>query len=239
MNAYKGQDDVFFKEEGDRWFARNNSGLAAANEDDRVLAALDGLLDPPPASILEVGAANGFRLASLQATFGARCVAVEPSLSAIKQGQSTFPEVEFRRGLASDIPLDDQEQFNLVIVSFVLHWVDRSSIGMAIGSLDQCVQDGGILVVSDFMPDQPTCNPYHHRDDDTMTFKQDYGACFTSLGTYAVVRKVLTEHGSSFDEISESDRRVATVVLRKDLRGLYLKGMGRTLSEDKEKRDIP
>jgi len=227
VNSYEGQDGIFFREEGDRWFQRNRDSLKSATREDRVLKALDGLLEDPPEKVLEVGAANGFRLAALNAEYGCQCVAVEPSIEAIESGKKCFSSIDFRRGIASEIPRLPDEQFDLVIVSFVLHWVGRSSLARAIAEIDSSVQNGGYLVISDFMPDQPTSNPYHHRADETMTFKQDYSASFTSLGIYETVKKCIGVHGSEFDKSSESDRRIATFVMRKNTSGLYIQGSKR------------
>jgi hypothetical protein len=51
-----------------------------------------------PSSVLEIGAANGFRLAVISERYGARVVAVEPSVEAIVDGKARFPCVEFVGG---------------------------------------------------------------------------------------------------------------------------------------------
>src|SRR6516162_491184 len=48
-----------------------------------------------PARVLEVGAANGRRLAAIIERYGCRAVAVEPSQKAIEAGRAKFPKVQF------------------------------------------------------------------------------------------------------------------------------------------------
>lgn len=113
------QGEVFAGSEGDRWFARNHQALDRFDPAaDPPLRALE-LYDLKPRKVLEIGAANGFRLAEIYRRHGAKIVAVEPSMDALRDGAGRFPAVEFVRGQAHAIPLE--EQFDLVIVNFVLH----------------------------------------------------------------------------------------------------------------------
>src|SRR4051812_29399517 len=92
------QDNLFMESEGDRWFERNRAalhGFDAASDWPLKLIDLYGL---QPESVLEIGAASGFRLAALHSRSGARVVAVEPSAQAILEGKASFPMVTFVRG---------------------------------------------------------------------------------------------------------------------------------------------
>src|SRR4051794_39891209 len=114
------QDEVFATSEADRYFDRNKAALRAADWSADLPLRLIELYQLHPQSVLEIGAANGFRLAAIVERCGARAVAVEPSALAIEDGKARFPQVEFLRATACEIPL--QGQFDLVIVNFVLHW---------------------------------------------------------------------------------------------------------------------
>lgn len=66
-------------------------------------------------------------------------------------------------------------------------------------------------------------NPYAHREG-LFTYKQDYSACFTSLGIYHPELRRSFETGSAADPDDPYDRRWTTAILRKDLHGRYAPG---------------
>ena len=117
------QDNVFLRSEGDRWFVRNRSALDGFDAGADLPLRLMSLYNMRPECVVEIGAANGFRLAEIHRHSGARVIAVEPSAQAIAQGKAAFPSVSFVRAAAHSIPL--RQNFDLVIVNFVLHWIDR------------------------------------------------------------------------------------------------------------------
>ncbi len=146
----RSQDDIFADFEGDRWFQRNRSLIAAFDSERDLPLKLLELYGLRPKSVLEVGAANGFRLAAISRMLDARVVALEPSSEARADGITRFPEVEFVAGHAAAIPL--RESFDLVIVDFVFHWVDRRVLAKSAAEIDRVVADGGCLIVGDFFP---------------------------------------------------------------------------------------
>lgn len=215
------QDEIFADFEGNHWFARNQEALRRYETDADMPLQLLTLYNIQPTQILEVGAANGFRLATLAGRYGARAVAVEPSTDAIADGQRAFPAVEFIRGEAHDLPL--QEQFDLIIVNFVLHWVDRQHLLGAIAEIDRVLADGGYLLVGDFCPSNPTKVPYHHLPDaGVYTYKQNYAAPFLASGLYHLVSFLTSDHAAKVTrgDISEHER-IGTWLLRKQLRENY------------------
>ena len=68
------QDDIFRQTEGDRWFARNRAALGAFDASADLALRLLELYNLRPQSVIEIGAANGFRLAAIERWSGARCV---------------------------------------------------------------------------------------------------------------------------------------------------------------------
>ena len=106
------------------------------------------------------------------------------------------------------------ETFDVVIVSFVLTWVARPRLAASIAGIDALVRPGGALVLADFLPDAPCARPYHHRTDvEIYTFKQDYTACFTDLGTYAEVeREVFSHDGATSVDIDPQDRAMCALL---------------------------
>jgi SAM-dependent methyltransferase len=217
------QDQVFAGGEADQWFLRNRSALSVERaQDDPVVRALS-VFGLTPRRVLEVGASNGWRLAALAGRRGGCYVAVEPSAQAIADGEARFPAVEFRRGLLTDLPLVGSETFDLVIASFVLHWVDRCNLLRAAAEIDRATVDGGTIAIADFLPDRPTRVPYHHLPAGGMyTFKQDYAALFAAAGTYRVAGRLPFDHATHEfrPEVSSGDRCAVTLLV-KSLTGLY------------------
>lgn len=215
------QDELFAAFEGNRWFARNKGALQQYDIASDMPLRLLSLYDLHPKQVLEVGAANGFRLAALAERYGARAVAVEPSTDAIAHGRAVFPNIHFVHGEAQTLPLKDS--FDLVIINFVLHWVDRCHLFRVMAELDRVLADGGYLLIGDFCPSRPTRVPYHHYTDVAVyTYKQNYAAPFLTSGLYHLVSFLTSDHASKTTrgEICEHER-VGTWLLRKQLSENY------------------
>jgi SAM-dependent methyltransferase len=209
------QDEVFRSSEGDRWFLRNRRALRKLDvrrDGPMRLARLYGLR---PKKVLEIGAANGYRLAAVRKALGARVtVAVEVSAAAIADGRSRHPNVRFVRAAASSVPL--KGRFDLVIVNFVFHWVGRRNLRRAVAETDRLLADGGHLLIGDFYPDRPHRRPYHHLPGGVFTYKQDYAKPFLATGRYSLLALLSAHHATK--ELSAdvaADERTATWLLRK------------------------
>ena len=219
------QDSIFANSEGNRWFARNQCALQAFDPaDDMPLKLLD-FYKLRPQNALEIGAANGFRLAELQRRCGARVVAVELSRDAVEDGKARFPLVTFVQAAASAVPL--QEVFDLVIINFVLHWIDRGNLLRTVAEIDRLVADGGFLIIGDFYPSNRAQVPYHHLPVGMVqTYKQDYSGVFLSSGLYHPVC-LMTAHldhaAKTMDAEVVEEERIGTWLLRKQLHQHYVK----------------
>jgi SAM-dependent methyltransferase len=219
------QDKIFLEKEGDAWFQRNKEALGKPGKLDWPLHCI-GLLNEKDKikTVAEVGCANGFRLAALKNQFkkAERFVGIEASAQAIAAGSKQYPQVEFIRGTLSDLPT--QDEFDLVIVSHVLHWVDRSTLSRSVAEIDRITRDGGILILGDFLPDFPQRRRYHHLEQENVyTYKQDYAKIFESLGLYKEILRFSYEDGTSDAAASSgesSSRRVCTA-LKKQTNGYY------------------
>jgi SAM-dependent methyltransferase len=216
------QDNVFTHSEGDRWFARNRSALndfdAAADLPLRLLS----LYDLRPECALEIGAANGFRLAEIHQRTGARVIAVEPSAQAILEGKAALPSVRFVRGAAHSIPL--RREFDLVIVNFVFHWIDRANLFRSIAEVDRLVRDDGWLIIGDFHPVNRMQVRYHHlKDGNVFTFKQNYADTFLASGLYHSVCLLTGDHaGKGLEPAVSEEERIGASLLQKSLRGHFM-----------------
>ncbi len=221
------QDGIFEATEGDKWFERNKSCLTTVDpERDLPLKLLD-LYNLRPRSVLEVGASNGFRLARISERYGAEVTALDPSAEAIADGRARFPRVRFVRGSAYAIPLS--RLFDLVIVNFVFHWIDRSHLLRSVAEVDRVLMDGGFLIVGDFFPSTQTKVRYHHLpEQEVYTYKQDYAASLLASGLYRPV--CLLTGGHSAERLTAEgveDERIAVWLLRKALGDLYVVGRAR------------
>ncbi len=231
------QDRVFAAGEGDRWFARNRAALTDPDRvaRDPVLRALE-LVALTPKDALEVGAANGYRLAELARRNGCRTTAVEISADAIRDGRARYPDIEFLPGLASDLPVAPDRQFDLVIVSFVLHWVDRSTLLPSVAEIDRVVRPLGHLVIADFLPAAPERVHYHHLPGaGVWTYKQDYAEIFLSTRLYER-GAVLTFGADGWAVGVDPAHRCAVSVLRKVAEAGYRTAPSPQVSRDDEQR---
>ena len=218
------QDQIFAAFEGDRWFERNKDALERFDPETDFPLKLMELYRLRPRNVLEVGAANGYRLAAISQRHDARVVAVEPSVEAIRDGETRFPDVEFVRGVAYAVPL--QELFDLIIVNFVFHWIDRTNLLRSVAEIDRLLVDSGFLIIGDFFPSNRTKVRYHHlADEEVYTYKQNYAATFLASGLYHPVCLITGDHSSKalIGEVVE-DERIGVWLLQKKLNDHYVEG---------------
>lgn len=222
------QDDVFLEDEGNAWFQRNRAALGAAAENRHdwpltLIGRLDAAQRAGIGSVVELGCSNGWRLARLGKTLPARLVGVDASADAVADGSARYPGLSLLQGGLADVPL--QEQFDLTIVFFVLHWIDRSNLARCIAEIDRVTRDGALLVLGDFLPDYPQRRPYHHRlpEERMFTYKQDYAKIFEAMGTYREIARSTFDHEHPGDQIkmAASGSRCVCTVLQKSLTGFY------------------
>lgn len=215
------QDKIFLEKEGDNWFGRNKKKIRENRRPDPALLLLDQY-DLKPKKVLEVGASNGWRLALIEERYQSKCIGIEPSKKAVADGKKSYPNVDLRRGLASKIPL--KEKFDLVVVNYVLHWISREELLRSVAEIDRMVNDGGYLIIGDFLPDHPTKVPYHHLPKEKVyTYKQDYAELFSATSLYRIVAKQTfrTDEHTFVPDVSSGDRAVATL-FKKSLTDYYI-----------------
>lgn len=214
------QEIVFQKSEGDNWFQRNAEALLRLKKEFKLdwplrLIKKAGL---NPRNVLEIGASNGWRLAAIHDLYHARCTALDPSRKALADGRVRYPNIMFKRGVASALPFKDNE-FNLIIISFVFHWIDRSRLLRSISEADRVLKQGGYLLVMDFLPDKPEKVPYHHLSlGKVFTYKCDYAGLFTASGLYQHISRVIFDHSDRKEKrVIPPSEKAACTLLRKDL----------------------
>lgn len=133
----------------------------------RVLDAIAREVNPGD-SILEVGCGSGANLRGIETRIQGRiaCFGCDPSEIALENGQAKAPEHEFHRATSDALPYADSS-FDLVLLSFVLHWVDPALLLRTVAEVDRVLRDKnskrpGILAIADFAPDSPHSRPYRH-----------------------------------------------------------------------------
>jgi len=221
------QDQIFFESEGDNWFARNKPVLELVSDRVDLPSYLIEILEEKSniKSVLELGCANGWRLNSLKQKLLERCrfVGVDASIKAIQDGRARYPFIELHQGLLSKVPVVGQ--FDLVIVYFVLHWVDRTSLTRSVSEIDRLISDDGFLVLGDFLPDSPQRRCYHHLPNENVyTYKQDYAKIFESYGLYKEVARIAFDHDrpATMIQTSDSSSRCVCTVLKKSVENYYM-----------------
>jgi SAM-dependent methyltransferase len=215
------QDEIFAAFEADRWFARNHVALREYDLDADGPLRMLSFYNLRPERVLEVGAANGFRLAAIAARYGAKTTAVELSREAIRDGQMRYPQVEFVRGVAHALPL--QQPFDLIIINFVFHWIDRAHLLQASAEVDRLLVDGGYVIIGDFAPMNLTRVPYHHLTERAVyTYKQNYAALFLASGLYRAVGLISGDHTSKQPRTDVGEHeRTSVWLLKKALKEHY------------------
>lgn len=213
------QETVFSDGEGDAWFKRNPEPYEP--EIDPVLRCLEGH-SIRPCEILEIGASRGDRLAELRQRYQANVTGVDPSTEALDQGRANFPDIHFIAGTARALPLKD-EAYDLVIATFVFHWIDRKSLLTSTAEVDRVLKSGGYLIIGDFAPFTPKRVRYHHRlDVELYTYKQDYTALFLATAGYVIVSQQILDHQTLKPDPAVSEHeRFSLTLLKKMPQGIY------------------
>ena len=210
------QKEAFLATEADAWFSRNRTTAEVRLDhiDEAVLSVLDS-----PKSILEIGCADGQRLAKLGAglSAGVHLAGIDPSARAIESGRECFPELDLRVATADSLPFD--EGFDAVIIGFCLYLCDRSLLSRIVSEVDRVLNDTGSLVIIDFDPTAPRRRRYRHLDG-LWSYKMDYSTLFSVLPHFALASKVSMSHSAPVWEADETER-IAVWTLKKNLEGGY------------------
>lgn len=206
------QDNVFKKYEGNHWYERNACHLDAQQQD--YIVDMIKYLGLNPEKVAEVGCSNGYRLERIRREFGAVCCGFDASKEAIEAGRKLYPAIKFIHGTVAEI--ESSDVYDLVICNFVLHWVDRTTLLASIAKIDALVQQGGTIVLEDFLPDYQQRRKYHHLPEmDVYTYKQDYGKIFTVSGLYKEIYRHTFNHDENKAGWAPSSQRGVRVALRK------------------------
>jgi SAM-dependent methyltransferase len=205
----RSQKDVFLEGEGDAWYGRNLRHLREPGPD-IVLTTLEGM-GVAPKSVLEIGCANGYRVAQICARYGAVGSGIEPSGKAVADGRGRFPSLTLHVGTADVLPFADG-QFDLVVFGFCLYLVDPRLHLRCVAEADRVLGDGGLLMIYDFIEPIPYHNEYAHRPG-IRAQKMEFSRYFLASPAYRLLHRNMahSEHG-----LARSDQAVGVDVLAKN-----------------------
>jgi len=164
------QADIFLKSEGNAWLARNLAKLTGQN--DPVLEIIR-TCELKPASVLEIGCANGWRLDILREKFQCMVTGVDPAT----------PNRPFiLKGTADKLPIKNM-RFDLVIYGWCLYLCDREDLFKITAEGDRVLKDGGHLMIYDFKPMTAMKRFYKHHPG-VSTYKYDYSKLWLANPAY-------------------------------------------------------
>ncbi len=176
------QGEVFLATEGDAYTARNAVHNAQYQIGTDIVAQCIEAADIKPRTILDYGCSTGERLEALCYRHLAEGIGCDPSMAAIDAARNRKnPDILwFHRGL----PLKASRPIDLIITSYVWHWIDRDSLIEAMLAVDEQLVRGGHLVINDFYSEADV--PYAHTPG-VMTYKRLYPEMFMATGLYQPV----------------------------------------------------
>jgi SAM-dependent methyltransferase len=202
------QKDVFLAGEGDAWYGRNERHLREPGPD-IVLSTLEEM-QVAPESVLEIGCANGYRIATICERLGGAGFGVEPSGKAVADGRGRYPSLSLEVGTADALPFADG-QFDLVIFGFCLYLVDPRLHLKCVAEADRVLREGGLLLIYDFIEPVPYYNVYAHRPG-IRSYKMEFSRFFLASPAYRLLRRNMID---SERGIPRPDQSVGVDVLQK------------------------
>jgi SAM-dependent methyltransferase len=214
MNEAHIQKNAFLEGEGDSWFERNADHLQGSGND--VVVGSISKLRLRPTSILEIGSANGHRLATLAKNYDCKAAGVEPSSEAVRKGLDAYPNLNLHVGTADALPFADCS-FDMVIIGFCMYLIDPTLHMRAAAEADRVLADGGTLIVFDFQSAKPYHNVYSHLPG-LRAHKMDFARLFLAHPAYSLVHRELAQKVAGF---LEPDWREGVDVLIKDVEGAF------------------
>lgn len=198
------QADVFLNSEGDCWLERNRERLGQRDPVSDVLQRMALL----PKRVLEVGCADGWRLARLRDDYGCEVFGAEPSRQAcIEAAARQVPAVQ-----VSAASLAIPGPFDLVIYGFCLYLVDPSEWLRVAAECDSVLVAGGHIVIHDFAATAtPFARRYEHRDG-ILSYHFDFANLWLGNPLYHVVTRTIVNDEEMVTVMKKSS--AATIPVR-------------------------
>jgi len=214
------QVNRFLNGEGDAYYARNAKAPSLYEEsiDIEFICKTLSNFRSDISNILEIGCADGRKLATLSEYFDADGFGIDPSKlaidSAVNLAKGTAASLDYAIGSATNLPYED-EQFDLVFIGFCLYLIPPRDIYRAIQEADRVLRGGRFIAILDFDYGHLNVNPYSHAPG-IFSYKSNYSHLFTALGYYHQISKWnFSIRGDSFS--TDRNERVAIEILYKEL----------------------
>ncbi len=210
------QKDIFLRGEGDGYFSRHRD-LVAPRSDDLVLRAL-AQYPITFTSFLEIGCSNGYRVAAIAESTGARGAGIDPGGEAIRAGRTEFgTSLDLRVGSADRLPFEDGA-FDLVVFGFCLYLVDPEDHFRAIAEADRVLRDRGHMMVYDFVVSHPFSNEYNHFQG-VRSRKMEFSRYFLAHPAYMLEYRCCQPCDPSLP--ASPNNTMGVDILKKDLSGAF------------------
>tara|TARA_Y100000591_G_C21617134_1_gene585888 strand:+ start:114 stop:797 length:684 start_codon:yes stop_codon:yes gene_type:complete len=129
-------------------------------------------------NILDVGCGNGDFLKNLLNDKNIKKYGIETSQDTVKLCKKRHKKISFKKAFCHNIPFK-QNQFDLVVIWSVLHWIDRNYYLQSLGELIRVTNK--YLVVMDFFPKLEHKRKYIYKKN-FFTYKADFDKIFLSSG---------------------------------------------------------
>jgi len=195
------QSQIFLREEGKAWLKRNEAKLTG--EDDPVIKAI-GEYKIKPKRVLEVGCANGWRLKILHERYNCWIRGVDPGCAA--------PDKTITKNTASYLPLINS-CVDTIIYGWCLYLCDPEDYFRIAMEGDRVLQDGGYLIVYDFISDYPFKTPYKHKKG-LYSHHYDFPKLWLGNPAYSIYGKTVQYTGFNQDE-------TCVTILKKNLKNAF------------------
>ena len=215
------QVQAFLAGEGDAYARRNPSAVGL----EQGLLERIAMYLRPGSRVLEVGCGSGANLRTLDnLVAGLSCHGCDPSAEAIAHAKSVSPHHNLDVATSDALPY--RSTFDLVLMSFVLHWVDRELLMRTVAEVDRVLCDAdetgtnpGFLAIADFDARAPHRQRYRHREG-LWTSKMDYAALWGANPSYTTLERftwsTTVERRSSEMGHEFEDEHRSIVILGKD-----------------------
>ncbi len=198
--------------EGDAWFTRNESALAAKDWScDPVCRRLESLpRSNEPFRLLEIGCGDGSRIHYLAGREGFKVCGIEPSEKAVAKARGRGLQVT--RATADALPFADSS-VDIVVFGFCLYLCDDRDLFRIAYEADRVLASVGWILILDFEARAPTYKAYHHRDG-ILTRKMHCVPMFSWHPAYTLASYEKFHHGNGL-WTDDPDEWVALSCLRK------------------------
>lgn len=201
------QADIFRESEGDAWFKRNRDRLGERDPVSEAIASA-GIV---PTSVLEIGCANGWRLARLRDRYQCKVLGIEPSQEACMEAATL--RVPTMQAIASNVLIQlgnygmgsrTEGDFDLVIFGFCLYLTDPSEWFTIVAGGDSVLRDFGHIIIHDFAAEgQFFARNYRHHDG-VMSYHFDFDKMWLAHPWYHVVGRLLYPTGEAITILKKS-----------------------------------